>query len=98
MGTVPLFQFLVPGYLSLHQIPFFRLDNCRMAILHKVLGYRALVGLHFLLQEIHCKGFLQDSIAPVCLIRTGNEEISGSRVQNNGCGVQDPMDRKENAG
>jgi len=68
VATVPLFQFLTPSHLCLHQIPLCRLNNGRVAVLYIVLGHLALVGFHFLLQKVYCKGFLQNSVSPVFLI------------------------------
>ena len=42
-------------------------------------------------------GNVHDSMAWDALYG-GNEEISGSRVHNHGCGVQNPMDCEENTG
>ena len=68
MGTVPLFQFLSPSHLCLHQLPFLRFNNGRVAVAYIVLGHLTLVALHLFLQEIYCKGLLEDRIALVFFV------------------------------
>lgn len=45
--------------LSLHPVPFLRLDDGRMAVLYIILRNLALVDFRFLLKEVHRVSFLQ---------------------------------------
>lgn len=67
-GAEPPTQLFSPGDFCLHQIPFVWIDDGWVAVLHIVLRYFALIGLHFLLQEIHSESFLKPCVTPIFLI------------------------------
>ena len=56
-------------HFILHLLPFLRIDNGRMALVHNVLRHLALVDLHLFGKEIHGEFLLQDRRALVFFVR-----------------------------
>lgn len=92
---------LPPGDLRLHRFPFLGTDDCRVAVLHIVLGHLAFVDLHGLGEKIHGVPFLKQGrtlvlfvpqnalnrgALPVLLAAGGGDLLLG-QVSGNGGGI-----------